>query len=522
MPASDRMEQIERYVDRHPELASLANRLDADGRINRDFLAAYDKSNVPSAKKSLILRLALDDPRLTGKEPDDWNALGESVATLLEYRSIGPQAHRVESTHREQIPKHLYGLYDIPTRSPGEFVNAFALQPFWATLQGEPAGNPSDHLKYVWERFFRGYLLSEDIVREHFATSDYARTLSAYFETSLPALNVLNATTFIAVALRERLLVGRMQNKIPVALSNALGTARLSIPELEIYRDLARLALNNCLIDDAATVLPSPSQKLIESLGQLRSAFQTLKGFTELPELSRLVVTRYDYADFIPVARGEQKPLSKVTTSLRYNTTRLLARDDGYLNLAAFRPIYEDAIDHAALLSTLYREARDTAPKELQVEISKLISAAVKNHDGIARRDAVNVGLQALYQEHEGFDRGERLPSMARYFLGANDPGTASTGKRKPASGKRRSTTTQDRSYQVDPALVDGLFAAKPVFALYPSYRGDLPEGRILVPRAIADGYTSVPQGVELVGRATVRWGKDPYDALPSHAIPLV
>lgn len=407
-------------VSRHPELAPLRKALTSDLRLTADFVALTRTSSIPYGRRSLVLRVLLGD-RSAGDFVTH-SLSGEVLLRFLDWIDLlGLDAN---TGGRDSIPKGFASLLDIPRTDMPGFIGRLAL----AWWESETASDvtipalshlPKDELAPL-RRVFDLRRLSTAAAMDLCATGGSVRAGRWWFDTGVPALDIRNAMVFIAALLDGPRHAGRIQNRIPVPLTDRWKLKRISLPDVTIFADIVSLACAGVLdlqgvTDDWIGLAPVLASNNVVRL---------VMGDTGDPDAAA-AYSSHIHRWILPRAeatarREEYKRDTAGTfgTGFLFNTARLLGRS----RFARFAGYYACTNGQQFGRIAIGR----------WIPVGRVVAASRRlDRSGIAIRDLGNI--MTLLEDARAFDNESAwnaLPPVARFALGAAEPRSTGGGSR--------------------------------------------------------------------------------------------
>jgi hypothetical protein len=485
---------LDRLVVRHPELAKMRSAVTPGLRLTPDFVRHTRDPTVPYGRRSLVLRVLLGDA--TAGDCGTQGLDGAVLERLMDWLILSGAFE--QGGTRETIPKAFATRMGYPRTDFQAFVARCCIAPWWEVLTDAPisvpalAALPRSELSPLKRAFDARHLSTR--AAHDLCSSGSTRAARWWFDTGVPALDLRNALVFLSVLLDGPREAGRVQNRIPVALSARWGLRRLSIPDAIAFADVASLALTGAL------VLERVSNDWTGLAAALASdqARQFVKGDDDAAAAVAAHVDRWilprNGASAI-VERAKIGETGTFDTGFLFNSFRL----SGRAPIVRFAPYY-NAVNGAAIGDMAVRrwglpDARGV------IRVAK----SLRPGGEIAVRDFGN--LIVFLEQMRAFDEAsawKALPPVARFALGAQEPRPTATrvngprtGESTPRTGALRDLDQMWRHYGLRVAHLLRLGAAVPVTT-----------DPIFVARADASGRT-LPPGVALVGTAPVAWDAD-------------
>lgn len=495
----------------YPQSDGLCTALAAAGyRPSRDFLTAYVSARLTPAAKARLITVALGETQPPSRYQNRLPLDADRYERVLEFFCNHPREPLVGLTPkpitRDLLPKGITAFCGVGRLEPMAVLRRLVIDPYVELVAGgrssvqlplELTEELESRLRQAGERF----LLDEEGASRLLAKGVTAWQVGFYFGSTHPVLRLRNALCFAVTCLKADSDGGRLQNRIPVEVSKALGVARLSLPELRVAADLAGLVLNGALPAKALESYTGKRRAFVSMLRQLGDDRAWLTSPTpiaaQLAELHLL-----GERDMERICAGARRQ-GVFLNSFFFNTHRMVTQPNEMTDLHDFGPFYA-MVDATSLRESILEVRPDLGP------VVATVSVHEARFPGIRQRDLLNVLLFARNQSRVGREVTDRLPLVARYTLGepeqAWNKGTGKqTGKRK-----ERGESAPRPLPQLDRLLAE---VGQPFgYLLHPGYKEVLPkDAPIFVPRAVARMYAGLPEGVREVGPDRVPWGKSPY-----------
>lgn len=494
--------QLDRIARRYPELQDLRSLIPDDLSITPEFHAAYQASPIGYARKSILLRLLTGDAILSDAD----RCSAASITRLIRWLELEGVSTGLAS--RESVPKGFSTLVGVERNNIADFTTQAFLLPWWQASHRRPTGVPAyahvpldDMAKALAPvALWRVYTPSAASTQRSAMTKRSPRWANWFFQTGLPALDLANALVFLAELLDGDRRGGRVQNELPVPLTDRWGLARLSVPEVTAFADVATMAI------DGTLVLPED-----DWLG--------LRAVVDDPEAKAWVLGRAGLALDAHRRRATASPerIAAVSaaessglfdTGLLYNVQRLtgIAGTMEQPPLARFRGYYEGMLRE--------RVISDCQPAWSRSGMLGLVD--VEHWTGVQTRDLGNILALLVHAGATDVDAAwQTLPAPARIALGAPEYAVS----RSPSEPIRpsRAVSAQARVRSGDLPILEELTAkhrrcSLPAIAyvLEPGYADACPQdGEVFVHRAHAATY-ALPFDATPIGDIPLRWDADP------------
>lgn len=493
--------QLDRIVERHPELAPLRALIPDDLEITPAFHAAYHASTVGYATRSLLLRQLTGDKTLLAAGTCTEGMLRRVLSWMALEGVLSGQGTR------DQIPKGFSTLTGVDRSNITDFVAEAFLRPWWQVHTGVQAtlpayfDIPSARLLELLAPLAEARMLTLASADAWLRTEDLDRTHKLarwYFDTGVPAIDLANALTLTASLLDGDRQGGRIQNRLPVALTDRWHIARLSIPEATAFADVATMAMDNVLAlpDDDWIGLGAVLRDPLARDWVCRRA-----GAALVAHRQRWCASPTRVATF-----GTEGATGVFDSSFFFNATRLLGMDqhNRARSLERFASYYA-RVDGRRLADGYAQAWRECGLDNTRLE-------RLHDFEGIRVRDLGNI--LAYLAHHDALapdDAWRALPPVARFALGATEYAPAS--KPQPAPRHRAAAKALPRSPGELPLLEQFVDVRQEVaYLLVPGHTGPLPsDGPVYVHRAHAAGH-EVPTGVAMIGTVPLPWEVDPTD----------
>lgn len=496
--------RLDALVAKHPELADLRQHIPGDLSVTDRFFVEYAASPLRGTLKSLLVRALLADPSLF---PDHVARPSQPVLCRL-FDWMGRLGLLDGAGHsRDAMPKSAFVLFREQRCSVEEFTAKVALAPWWSMRCGLGPRHPA--LAHLDEAALAP--LARVVAKRTLSASEALGMASEtgdrspprtrwYFSTGAPPVDLRNALVYLAQVLKDR-YGGRVQNRLPAALTLRWGLPRVSIPHALIFADLGSLAAHGCIdwrklendwLRLREATQPEPSAELLR-LGDpdIKEALAA--------HLSRSLMTRENALRHRQMLDHSLKH-GMFDTGLAFNVRRLLS----LRTFSSFAPYYQ-AIDAGRLLPLAARRWAPVGPTPPWCFALLRATACAAEF-----RDLGNVRSYLTSLDIDLDDRAEvwrALPSVARFSLGAAEP--------RPASTPRRAAHARPAAMVARPGTLPRLseiaqLGAPRVYVLAPTYTGPIPaDGHLFVHAAHAAGFTP-PKGADIVGASPLDWGVDP------------
>lgn len=512
-----------RLGERHPELGSLIRLVPSHQRVTREFVDAYRRSRVPSARRSLVLRLLLGEA-VAGHPMPSPVINRDLLKRLVDWLSYN-NALTGQHAHREVVPKSVFTMLGCARSSIAAFISHIAIAPLHRLdTTGDAAWQPYEGLSACDLAPLRRLVESRRLTRVAAdqltgAPGRLPHEGTWWFTTGDATLDLRNALVYCASLLARDRDGGRAQNMIPKSLSDRWSLKRLSIPHLLGFCDVAALAIEGLI--DVATV-DTDICRLREAMPALRRAATSGKDrdLTEawLQHRARWRVT----ADIVEQrqalqSRGERG--GQFDSGLLYNINRLLAPGNVLSTLAP----YYATLDATRVL-TSHADTWNRADPSIVDDLSTWLATKGRGDQsgnaGVRVRDLGNI-LATL--AHLGIEDSATawaaLPTVARWSLGAPPPSATGTGRRT----KTRSVSVATPPRIAPLPVLEELWAIRPTaWILSPAadVLSSSMAGPVFVHAAHAAGW-SIPSHATVVGQTPLPWGYDPIRAAYNELVRL-
>lgn len=502
MPDPILLAALDRLCLKHPALIELRRLLAPDLNFTPEFHAAYLRSTISYGIRALLIRLLTGDVVLDGALQCTADSM-RRVMTWLRLEGVF-----TGDVDRERIPKGFSTIVGIDRYSVSDFVTHAFIAPWWRARSGLDTTiaayadiDPRD-LVEVLAPAVRARMLSRTAAERWIADDDEKRSLRLsrwYFQTGVAAIDLTNTMTFLAALLDGDRKGGRIQNRLPIPLTERWGLSRLSLPEATAFADVTTLAIDGLLDLPAADPV------------RLRDVFDDPAAVAWVKEHASVALVALRQRTRITLDRAveirDQGMGGVFDTGLLFNIERLTGRAGEMQRppLARFRTYYDGLDLHRVINS--HRNDWVACGVRDPGFLMKL------GLTGGRARDLGNIA--AFLLANRATDHASAwsvLPAPARYALGVPEPKPTT---RSAVATARRPTGRVDVKTGHLPLLEETLLSATRVgrtYLLTPSYRGPRPaEGSVYVHRAHAEGW-QLPFDAEIVGEVPLPWGVDPIE----------
>jgi hypothetical protein len=242
---------IDTAVARYPELARLRAALDGDLSITPAYVAAARDPAIAYGRRSLLLRILIGDPSAGG--PSAAHGLrGATLHRFLQWATLIGALEYGEG-EREDIPKGFAALLGVSRTSFSNFVAQAFVRPWWDLQHGLRPSLPAlsalgdDDLAPLKTAFMARRMTQQAAERLLGMDDRSPKAADWFFDTGCPALDLRNTLVFLGALFACHREGGRIQNRVPVALSTRWGLRRLSLPDAMAFADVAALAIGELL-----------------------------------------------------------------------------------------------------------------------------------------------------------------------------------------------------------------------------------------------------------------------------------
>lgn len=507
---------LARIHNNFPELDSLIRILrENECAIDARFVSAYAASTTPSTRKSLLVRAATGDASL------DLGPLTEQHVSNMVAWLLANNALEDGDASRETVPKGFAQRVIARRGSVAEVTKVAFVQPWWRITRGESIGVSayadldSNTLMPALATVAHARHLRCSHLDRLFSTKSQrltSRKIDWFFDTGIPELDLRNALVLLASVIDGDRRGGRVQNDIPVAITDRWNLPRLSLPAAIGFCDAVANILGG-LID--LTLLTRDPCGLVPVLSDAHSrAF--VSGSNNDPDAARAL-----YAH-----QQRWRPSAAWTARWTASRTRLRAGvfDTGFMLNAdripyatpalAFLEPYYRAFDTQRWINHL-RRSPDPLHHRTADRIDGLYASGLLSKSGVRCRDFGNV---IEFLEHAGAADDEQaaykaLPSVGRLTMGEvarAEPSTRSAST--PVRSRAYSGLTPPR--HGDLPLFAPVMGAPPAslpkaYLLLPGYDSAVPDDRPVFTHRVWRTL-QVPSTVTLIGADTLPWSCDP------------
>lgn len=496
---------VKKLLDSWPALKPLAKLISKSPlgyfEFNNKFLKAYHSSDIPYAVKSLLVRAMFGDRSVQRR--DITTKITQGIASRLLTWLATPERLESGKGTKDDIPKSISTLLGIERYTDIQFISEALMVPVWEKrCADEQKTYISDKYKFTaaglkaLQPLIEWRTLTAEKCIE-LANDPHERHGSWYFQTGVKSLDFHNLIMYVDYILAHR-DGGRVQNQLPLPLSDMLNIPRKSVPDMLAALDL--LSLDHYKLINWNNVNADPLQ-----LKQLHHLQMPAIYRKQLDHLMREQALRYLLSQETAEAVRDKQIEGVYDTGLLFNIARLLA-DEGRLH--AYAPYYQ-AIDTSALSRWIRRNTRiDGIAQRLPNLLRNASFAAI----GIRLRDLANILGYILALD---VNAAESIPRVALYALGVEEfTGKGKTTAEKKAKTKTKpSTVTKSSPKELDVFLRKVSKGIPKIAVIRPPYTGPIPtDVAVFLPASIAASYLSIPDGVLLSGSTPLPWGHDAYE----------
>ncbi|NKC01850.1 MAG: hypothetical protein GKR90_25580 [Pseudomonadales bacterium] len=478
--------KLDVFVQKHPELRNLRKLIGSDLIPSKEFLTAVDESDLSYGVSSLLLRALLEDPWIYGVREQEMSP-GLHIK-ILNFIVNSPNSYLdpVSIKNKDRLPQFLGSLGKRP--SIGYLLKHYVVQPYFSDKTGPEVRR---HIAPLLDSL----LLTEAMSRRLMEGRTTAAIYNHYFDTGHETLDVRNALLYGCELLKADERGGRIQSKIPRAVSDALRIKRVSVPELMAKLDVLSMAILGAFSLDGVEKDEDTLmiKRLIAARSQLDLA-QVAEACSKLclltPELAEKV-----QQDLKGGVRG-----AVYRTGLLFNPRRLYVSErnkDPFRQHAKWVTRIDREIYHR-LIVRHYDGLDESFVRFLEVMLDQF-------PDALDMRAAANIAY-FVTQCDETASISSQLPSVARFFLGQQEYSPSGKGTKPKGARKTRATEREIELPGLD-ALLRGLL--RPVgYVLLPGFTGEIPiDGYCVFPRCFAGAYGDIPKSLTLVGPDALDWG---------------
>lgn len=430
------------------ELAPLLARIHPDGMVGPDFFRAYFRSTVSYGRRSLVLRLVLEDLRSWRKDgelPRLTPMLLRKIVMYLETHPRAPLRPFEAYCGSHHLPSHLARLLGRWPMSGNEMVRRAIVQPYFRALRNEPPF--PDLVSDVTSREARG-ILARAAHRAVLTRKDADRFLTTrftthvgdfFFATGVTALDARNVMLFAAELFARPGESRALKSKIPLALSKRLGIRRVCLPDLMLAADILALTVLGLLLPP-----DRPTSIRLQAFGEiLARECQTLHA--ALPDLRELAWHHFRRSLLDPAACATLRAALAARTrwhnlyhtGLVFNLERLVHGGRTKGSFDRFGPFYE-RIDGARMRERILQHYRRVDP-EFAHSLRRSMQSAPEEFSGIGCRSLANALFHARWLAAAGEQPRVILPTVAQYRLGRAEPRSAKRRSRKRGRYVKRS-----------------------------------------------------------------------------------
>lgn len=518
-------ERISRYLQhlaqKHPELASLIDRIPEDLETDQAFWDRYFRSSVSPVKKAFVLRALLCDNRIVPDVVFDPAALKRMMQYFL-FHPKHPANDALRLGNKEIIPKAVTYLLGNTQTNPPDYYSEIGIKPYLAYLNGLPsplyerAGLPPGTDLSVLKPLLTSRLLTavqaETLVNSEENSNNFGRI---FFDTGVPELDVRNAVIYMQALANSDRQGGRIQNRIPIRLSRLFNISRLSVPEVLVSLDVISL-WHNGVIDI------NKVRKDHDFLG-LRKVSRLLEPDFHGLELDAVNLTLSQH-NLLDAASAEEILALKMTntgmkrkkvqryqsgrydSSMVFNVDRLIHHKKHKATFAKFQHYYQ-AIDTDLLNAHVLTYYQEQSP-DFGDWLQQLQSQQARLFQGIRSRDLANI-LYFLVHNDKLDDAFNALPNVAQFALGLQEH----EPRNQPQKHAHAKTKQQSRVVIGNLPVLQSLTNKERYYVFYPGYTNQLPtDAKIYMPRAFMSAYRNLPDNIVPYGPETLDINESPYD----------
>lgn len=429
------------------ELAPLLARIRPDGMVGPDFFRAYFRSKVSYGKRTLVLRLVLEDLRAwrkNGELPRLTPKLLRKIVMYLEMHPRAPLRPFEGCCGGHDLPSHLGRLFGRWPMWGNEMARRAVVQPYFRDLRNEQPY--PDVVSDVTAREARTSL-ARAARRAILTRKDADRFLTArftthvgdfFFDTGVPALDACNVLLFAAELFGRPGQSRALKPKIPLTLSKRLGIRRVCLPDLMFAVDILALALLG-LMHPPDCRTPTRLQALVEA--QAVESEVVRAALPELRELAwhhfrRLLLDASACSTLRAALATRTRWHNLYHTGLVFNLERLVYGGRTKSRFSQFGPFYA-RVDSTRMGERILRHYRRVDPEFAQ-SLRRSMQHAPEEFSGIGCRSLANALFHARWLAAAGEQPRVILPTVAQYRFGRPEPTSVKTRRRKGGSYVKR------------------------------------------------------------------------------------
>jgi len=411
---------LDRLAHRHPSISALRALIPASLDVTSEFVDAFNRHADRGPLKSQLFRALILDATVIGS---DMTIGAPEIARLISWWTFQGYLDSRRGS-RARVPASVANAAGaLRSASVANFSSAFLLANWWS-LQGGNTGKagwlatfPANELGQALEPLIQARTLSAVDADALISGPDSGIQQRAewHFHTGIPGLDLRNTLVFLAAVLLDR-DGGRIQSKLPAALTQRWRLRRISVPDVLAFADVATLACAGALnLDHAAdrwglvSVTQSP-----RDLAIVRGDNDATGGTAFVTNLRRWIfgepaVWRRE------ALRAEGLREGTFDTGFLFNVQRL---PRAQVDLEEFAGAYGQTNARA-----LVEICSPIWPGSVGAHVHSLLDAGAV--EGIQARGVGNI-LAMLHVLEISLDDdmaiGSVLPPVARYALGSDDP----------------------------------------------------------------------------------------------------
>jgi len=418
--------KLAEYGQRYPVLKPLINSLPPDLRFTKSWLRRFRRSNVSVEVKSNITRAMFGDPVIYGLStpPSFTFDMYARMVTYLYSMAGDPWRDPWEVISWYNVPKPIQRISGLKASTPTRFLAEFLVKPYIKmcfdrgslTVGGVELNPRSAEAGSLLRPAYIARLLDDASCQElldHGRRYQYA----FYFDSGIEILDLRNCVRYMFALFDQYQVNPRIQNKLPVMLTNRFHLPRLSLPTLFVALDVIGLAAAGLI--DLNQVSVKKDFLGLKSWLPLESPYRQLDGFAELlDQAASLFLLRDEQANKLYETSGKRNSPAKYLSGYLFNMERLIYGSERRESIDSRFEVYYEAVDHKKLWIAIAKHFREINTDYLNV----LISVRRRHPDsfvGIRARDLANVMYMLWYHED---DYGEYLPPVARFAMGEPEP----------------------------------------------------------------------------------------------------
>lgn len=332
------IERLNLLAIKHPDTEALTKNLPKRPiRFSESWLDEYHQSPIEPGVKSLIIRILVGEPKLVGDVDFFEDGFAERACDYLTLsRTVNLDwLEEAPIVKKDAIPKSLLKPGDTRIGKPLEFLRDWSS---WVLSEATARNNIK--LQQKAQTLFSHFVLTEKVCEKWFSKSTGRLKLGLHvFFGNNPAINT-NICTFLKSFEQQDRAEGKLQNKIPVSLSNHFHISRLNLVSFECLLDSLSLIREGLIKPDEGCENPiyAFGQDVMRELGE--NGLQWAQtSFFMTPEK----------AEGIYAAFTKKKDLGKYTTGYFFNMSRVLSKSEDATIKEIFNLIDSETIERFVL-----------------------------------------------------------------------------------------------------------------------------------------------------------------------------